>query len=706
MSERIDKLREEIRRHDLLYYGELANPEISDLEYDRLQQELKRLEEQHPDQITPDSPSQRVGGTPVSGLQPVEHRIPMLSIENTYSVGELRDFYVRAVKKLGREPTSWVVELKIDGVAVSLHYEEGRLVQGVTRGDGTVGDDITHNVRTIADIPAQLIRGKDDSGRIPEQLEIRGEIYMKNSDLVLLNERQKERGESIYANTRNVTAGSIRLLDPSLCSERNLHFFAHGIGEDDGLDFKDHVEFLEQLQCWGLPVSPFFRQFFSFDKAVEYCESLVSEENTLLNDLDFEIDGLVLKVNDFDERKQLGATAKFPRWAIAYKFEKYEAKTRLREIRVQVGKTGTITPVAELEPVEIAGSVVSRASLHNAEEIERKDIRVGDVVVVEKAGKIIPHIVRVEKHLRPDDVPLVPFPFPTNCPACHSELTQDEGGVYIRCNNLNCPAQLKERIRFFASREGMDIEGLGEKLIEQLVEAGYVQSCSDLYRLKKEQLLQLERMGDKSSEKLLLAIKRSKTRGVARLLNALSIRHIGSKTASILAKKLGSISVIQQASFSELSDIEEIGPIIAGSVTEFFASDEGKRLIAELEELGVNLGGEPKSDIGGINAESLPDSGFAGRVISATPKMSSNSLLSGLLAGQTVVVTGTLQHYKRAEIEELIEQLGGKCSSSVSRKTSFVLAGEEAGSKLQKATELGVRIMSESEFQKMLERES
>jgi len=439
----IARLREEIRRHDRKYYVEAA-PEISDTQYDRLVERLKKLEAAHPELVSPDSPTQRIGDQPVEGLEPFEHRVPMLSIENTYSLDELKKYGDRVAKLLPGETVEWVVELKVDGVAVSLIYEDGLLIHGVTRGNGRVGDDITHNVRTIKDIPLRL-SGKN----VPPLLEVRGEIYMTNSDLVRFNEIQKatiERGEKaeLLKNTRNAVAGSIRQLDPRVCANRRLRFFCHSAGDTRGLKAKTHIEFLDELCGYGLAATPYVECFPSFATAVEHCEELIER----LHELDFEIDGLVLKVNRFDQRERLGSTSKCPRWVIAYKFEKYEATTRLNAIRVQVGKTGAITPVADLEPVELAGSTISRASLHNADEIQRKDVRPGDTVVVEKAGKVIPHIVRVEKHLRvKESADLPPFVFPTKCPECGTKLAKDEGGVYIRCPNLECPAQVKERIR-------------------------------------------------------------------------------------------------------------------------------------------------------------------------------------------------------------------------------------------------------------------
>jgi len=664
VAAQIDRLRCEIRRHDRLYYVEAA-PEISDLEYDRLMARLVDLEKDHPELVTPDSPTQRVGGQPVEGLQSVTHHEPMLSIDNTYNLEELRAYGRRIAKLLPDEPVAWVVEWKIDGVAVAVTYEDGLLVRGATRGDGRTGDDITHNVRTVLGMPLRLA-----IERPPALLEVRGEVYMRNSDLVWLNEKRKKQGEEPFANTRNVTAGSIRLLDPRLCAERRLRFFAHGLGAAEGLEADNHVDFLAAISRAGIPPAPLVERFDDFDAAVDHCQELVER----LHELDFEVDGLVLKVDRFDQRERLGSTSKSPRWVVAYKFEKYEATTRLNGIRVQVGKTGAITPVADLEPVELAGTTVSRASLHNADEIERKDVRVGDVVVVEKAGKIIPHIVRTEKHLR--EKPLRKFKFPTTCPECSTPLLRDEDGVYIRCPNIGCPAQLKERLRYYASRGAMDIEGLGDKLVDQLVASGLVRSYGDLYRLTAEQLTNLERMGQRSAEKLLDAIEKSKSRGLVRLLNGLSIRHVGSRVATVLARHSATMDALQDTGVEELSTIDEVGPIIAQSVYDFLHSPFGEEAIGDLRSLGVQM-----------EAESTPNA---------------DTESGGALSGKTIVVTGTLTKYTRDEINELVERHGGRASSSVSKNTDFVVAGEKAGSKLEKARQLGVRVLDEGQFDKLL----
>lgn len=653
----IQRLREQIRYHDYKYYVE-AQPEISDLEYDRLVQRLRELEAQFPELVTPDSPTQRIGDQPVPELRSVRHRVPMLSIDNTYSQQEVRAWAQRVARMLPGEKIEYVVEYKIDGVAIALTYERGLLVLGATRGNGVVGDDVTHNVRTIRDVPLRL-----QGDNPPPVVELRGEVYMTNSDLVRLNEEQKKRGEPPFANTRNVTAGSIRLLDPKLCAQRRLRMFVHSLGYTEGVEFATHMEFLAQVRRWGLKPTPHAQVFDDIDTVLAHCDELIER----LHELDFEVDGLVIKVNSLDQQRRLGATSKSPRWLIAYKFEKYEATTRVLDIQVQVGKTGIVTPVAILEPVEIAGTVVSRASLFNKDEVERKDVRVGDVVVVEKAGKIIPHVVRVEKHLRKKRLPK--FHFPTRCPECGTPLVQDEGGVYIRCPNPDCPAQVRERIRFFASREGMDIEGLGEKLVDQLVSTGLVKTYGDLYRLKQEQLEKLERMGKKSSQNLIRNIQASKRQGLARLLNALAIRHVGRHVAQVLARHFGSMDRLMQASREELAAIPEIGPVIAESVYQFLHSPRGREIIEDLRRQGV-LMEEPQDQ----QPREKP------------------------LAGKTIVVTGTLKNFTRDEIKQVIEQYGGRAASSVSSKTDFVLVGEKPGSKLQKARQLGVPTLSEEEF--------
>jgi DNA ligase (NAD+) len=663
IASEIGKLKEQIRYHDRLYYID-ADPEISDLEYDKLTGRLKELESQYPELITADSPTQRIGDAPVDHLEQVAHRVPMLSIENTYSIEELEKFGKRAIDLIDGEPCSWVVELKIDGVAVSIVYEDGKLVRALTRGNGIIGDDITHNIKTISEVPI-VLEGKDP----PAFLEVRGEVYMTNADLAKLNQKQKESGLPVYANPRNVAAGSIRLLDPRICAARNLRLFCHGIGYFEGIRSNNHADFLEELSSFGLPATPFVETFKTFEEAVSHCEVLTGK----LHELEFEVDGLVLKVNEFEHRETLGARSKSPRWLVAYKWEKYEALTTVNSIEVQIGKTGAITPVANLEPVELAGTTVSRSSLHNAEEIERKDIRVGDTVVVEKAGKIIPHVVRVELYKRPANSKQ--YQFPTECPECQTPLVKDEGGVYIRCPNVNCPAQLKERISYFATRNAMDIEGLGEKLVDQLVRCGIVTCYGDLYRMTTEQLMALDRMGKRSSEKLVKAIEASKSRGLDRLLNALSIRHVGASVAKIIAKHAGDIQKLRDYSVDELNQIDEVGSVIALSVYDFVNGQYGKQTLDDLQHLGLKMSYD--------SGEEAP--------------------ISTVLEGKSFVVTGTLQKYSRDEIHQLIRQHGGTPSSSVSKKTDYLVAGEKAGSKIDKAESLGVKVLTENEFERLIE---
>ena len=663
----IARLRDQIRYHDRRYYVEAA-PEISDLEYDRLVERLRDLEAKHPELVTPDSPTQRIGDEPVDALASVRHRLPMMSIDNTYGVDDLRAWGRRVTKLLAEagddRPARYVLELKIDGVAVSLTYEAGKLVLAATRGNGITGDDITHNARTIDSVPLVL-----DLAEPPPLVEVRGEIYMTNSDLVALNERQAAAGLPPFANTRNVAAGSIRLLDPRECGSRPLKFLCHGVGDETGLGIESQTALYAWAVNAGLPVAPRTEVFDSLDLLIDRGTELIEE----LHDLDFEVDGFVIKVDDFAQQRLLGATAKSPRWAIAWKFEKFEATTRLAGIRVQVGRGGTVTPVADLEPVELAGTTVRRASLHNAEEVARKDVRVGDVLVVEKAGKVIPHVVRVEKHLRTKRLPV--WHPPVECPECGTPLVKDSDGVYIRCPNVDCPARCRERIRFFASRGAMDIEGLGDKLVEQLVTTGLVRQYADLYALEAAQLEPLERMGKKSAASLVEQIEQSKDRGLVRVLNALAIRHVGPRVAALLAGRFPTIEKLAAASEEELAAIPEIGPVIAASVHGWLASDYGRATIDGLREAGVRL-----------------DVPAAERVE------------EGPLTGKTLVVTGTLERFSRQEAEAAIRQAGGRASGSVSKKTDYLVAGAEAGSKLAKATKLGVAVIDEAAFEKLLGR--
>lgn len=661
VRDRVQSLRDRIEHHNYKYYVE-DNPEISDLEFDRLIKELQKLESEHPELVTPDSPTQRVGGKPIEGFRQVFHSVPMLSIENTYNESEVRDFDTRMRRLLEGEKPEYIVEQKIDGVSASLTYEKGRFILGLTRGDGMRGDDITHNLRTVRDIPLRLLATKSN---VPDLLEIRGEVYMTNTELSRLNKLQAERNERIFANCRNAAAGTLKLLDPRQSSQRNLRFFAHSEGQLKGLQVAGHDQFLNLIRGMGIPVVRHSGLLDDIDAVLAYCSETLESRASF----DYETDGLVIKINRFAQRDRLGSTSKSPRWVIAYKVELWQSTTRIKDIRVQVGKTGTLTPVANLETVEIAGTKVSRVSLHNADEIVRKDIRIGDSVVVEKAGKIIPHVVRVELEKR--SIAEEKYRFPTECPVCRGEVGRDEGGVYIRCLNPSCPAQLKERLHFFASRRAMDIEGLGPALIDQLVDQGIINSLADVYALHAEQISKLERMGEKSAENLMEGIQAGKNRGLARVLTALGIRRIGERNAQLLAEEFGDIQALMRASQERLAEIPGVGPIVAESVYNFFQSDAGIRTIRDLERYGVKM------------KEAVP------------AKEASHAVF----AGKTFVVTGTMLHFSRAEIEDTIRRLGGKTTSSVSRNTHVVLAGSDAGSKLEKAKKLGIPIMSEQEFE-------
>ena len=673
IAQRVESLRGEIRRLDRLYYVE-AKPAVSDLEYDRLLRELRQIEEQHPELQTPDSPTQRIGDAAVDYLVQVPHQVPMLSIDNTYSREELRAYFDRTEKLLEGEAIEWVMEFKIDGVAASVRYDAGRMVLALTRGNGEVGDDVTHNIRTIRDLPLQM-----ESDHPPEVLEVRGEVYMTNADLADLNLRQMKAGAEPFKNTRNVTAGTIRLLDPSVAADRSLRFFCHGVGETIGMKATNHIEFLAEVGAMGIPPTPEVRLLPNANEVMKAVALL--EEG--MPDLPFEVDGIVFKVNDFKQRERLGMRSKSPRWLIAYKFEKYEAVTRLKTITVQVGKTGTITPVANLVPVEIADTTVSRASLHNADEIERLDVREGDVVVVEKAGKIIPKVVRVEKHERKAELPR--WEFPVACPECHTTLERDAGGVYIRCPNPACPAQLKQRLIYFGSRPGMDIDGLGDELVDVLLAERLVRSYADLYRLTVEQIADVNwirkrkgkdgqlidvQVGEANAIKLIEGIDQSRARGLARVLASISIRHVGPRVSRLITREYPTIESLMKADVEDLAAIHEIGDAIAESVHHYCQSEYGKSTFDDFQTVGIDL------------TETVDEA------VDALP-----------LSGKSVVVTGTLKKFKRDEIKAMIETLGGRASSSISKKTDFLVAGDKAGSKLTKARELGVEVMTEDDFE-------
>jgi len=661
-AQRAAELRTLINHHNYKYYVE-AKPEISDREFDKLLDELKQIEAKNPALRTPDSPTLRVGGQPIEGFTTVAHRVAMLSIDNSYNPEEMREFDKRVRKLVGGEHVDYVVELKIDGVAISLTYEKGVFVLGATRGDGDRGDDVTHNLRTVRDLPLHL-EGKN----LPDLFEVRGEVYMTREDLVRANEVRKKRGEEPYANPRNLAAGSLKLLDPKLCAERRLRLFGYGLGGVEGVTIETQRDLLAQLRKFGIPVNPNVETFDKIDEVIDYAHSWEKK----LGDLPYETDGLVVKVDSFAQRARMGVTSKSPRWVTAYKFEQEQAITKLLAIDVQVGKNGTLTPVARLDTVQLAGTKVSNASLHNAEYIRTKDIRVGDTVVVIKAGKIIPYVLRAEHGLRQGK--LAEYKFPEKCPQCGSPVKPDEKKVFYYCTSKSCTGQLKEKLRGFARRGAMDIEGLGDKIVEQIVDAGLVGALPDIYKLDLPELLALERMGKKSAQNLLDGVAASKQRGLGRLLAGLAITHVGESVADVLAKEFGSMDALLQADAERFSQVDGIGPIMAKDIQAWFADKTHRKMIDNLVAAGVKVTAD------------------------APPKVKGGADLTG----QTFVVTGTLANYERNDIEELIRSLGGKASGSVSAKTSFLIAGENAGSKLDKAKELGVKIISEADFAKMI----
>lgn len=655
---RVDQLRDLLHKANVAYYTD-AKPTMSDRTFDLLLEELDQLEKQF-DLRTPDSPTQRIGGEPTKKFVQVVHPVRMMSLSNTYNAEELDQFDRRVREALGHEDFSYLVELKFDGMATRLRYEDGILVLGASRGDGVKGDDITTNVRTVRDVPLRL-RGDD----VPQAVEVRGEMYMETAAFSELNREREENGEEPYANPRNFTAGTMKLQDSKTVASRPIRFFAYDLLLD-GERGLTQVEKLQMLHRWGLPVHPNTR----LCATMADVHAVIGEWNESRHQLPFETDGAVVKVNEDRYRELLGATAKAPRWAIAYKFESEQAQTRLLGITLQVGRLGTITPVAELDPVFLAGTTVKRASLHNEEEIQRKDVRVGDLVVIEKAGEIIPQVVgriEVEGEIRGEE-----FRMPEECPACASKLVKLEGEVAWRCVNPECPPQVRNRVQHFASRQAIDIDGFGEAVIDQLVTAGLVHSYADLYKLTKEDLIGLERMADKSAGNLMAALEESKQRSYDRFIYGLGIRHVGATVARDLAQNFTDIDALMAASEEQLTALASIGPKIADSVVQFFSVESNREAVERLRTAGLPVKG-------------------------AEVKRSSNTL-----EGFTVVLTGSLPTMTRAEAEALIREHGGRTASSVSKNTSLVLAGEAAGSKLEKAASLGVKIVDEAEFRTMI----
>ncbi len=659
--ERIAQLRGEIETHNRLYYEEAA-PRISDQEYDRLYRELAELEAQFPGLAAPDSPTQKVGGAPLKAFAQITHRAPMLSLDNTYSEAEVGDFYRRLEKLLPNQSVPVVIEPKVDGVAVSLLYEKGKLLYAATRGDGTVGDDITQNIRTIRAVPAEL------KGRVPSLLEVRGEVFMRKDGFAKLNESRVEEGLPPFANPRNAAAGSLKQLDPAMAARRPLGVVFYGTGEIVGAESERHSELFPWLKKLGLPATEKWWLAESVDEILH----AIRELDQLRHGFAYQTDGAVVKVDSFAQRAALGFTAKSPRWAIAYKYEAERVETRLLDILVQVGRTGVLTPVAALEPVTVGGSRVARATLHNQEEIERKDIRIGDMVVIEKAGEVIPAVVSVQTNLRTGAERV--FKMPQKCPECGSAVQKDEGQVAVRCVNAQCPAQLRRRLEHFASRGAMDIEGLGEMMVGQLVARELLLNVSDIYQLDEAKLGLLDRVGDKTIRNLLDAIEASKTRPLWRLIFALGILHVGVTSSRALANHFRTMDAIMASTPDELQRISDVGDVVGQSIHGFFQESANRALIGRLAAFGVRLADEGPAP--SAHDESSP---FAG----------------------TWVITGTLSQ-ARDEIAEEIIARGGKVSGSVSKKTRYLLAGEEAGSKRAKAETLGVRILSEAEFREML----
>ena len=677
---RILELREQVRHHENCYYV-LNAPEISDEQFDALLHELERLEAQHPDLVTPDSPTQRVAGRPTESFPTVEHIAPMLSLDNAYNEEELRAFDERVRKGagLGESPVTYVAELKIDGLSIALTYEGGRLVRGATRGDGGRGEDVTANVRTIRAIPLSL---RDAPGG---RMEVRGEVFLPRTSFARINREREEAGEPLFANPRNAAAGTMRNLDPALVAKRKLGAFTYQLVPDPRLTAplpETHAAMLAQLRAWGMPVEPHHAVCAGIDEIAAFCARWANGREAL----EFDTDGVVIKVDDLALRERLGTTAKFPRWATAFKFPAQQAHTKLRKIAVNVGRTGANTPYAVLEPVFLAGSTISMATLHNAEDIARKDFREGDTVVIEKAGDVIPRVVAPILGLRPADA--VPWVMPSTCAECGSTLHRDEDEVIWRCENTSCPARLRRGLEHFASRSAMNIEGLGESLVDQLIAQGLVSDVGDLYHLQAEQLEGLvvapkdpkseravPRKLGKVGRNVAAQIARSRENDLSRLVYALGIRHVGEKAAATVARHLRTMNAILEAPVETLQEIPDVGPVVAASIRSFADEARNRALVAKLAAAGVNMSSQqPPVEVAA----------------------------AGPLAGKTFVLTGTLPGMTRDEATAAIERLGGKVSGSVSRKTTYVLAGDDAGSKLEKARSLGITVIGEEEFKRLI----
>jgi DNA ligase (NAD+) len=663
---RAEHLRREIERHNYAYYI-LDQPTVSDATYDALMRELTELEAANPELVTPDSPTQRVGAAPSEAFAAHTHRVPMLSLGNAFSLEELREFDARVKRHLhlpADHAVEYVAELKIDGLAVSLTYRGRRFAVGATRGDGSAGEDVTPNLRTVRGLPLWL------QDAAPEgEVEVRGEVFLSHQEFRRINQEREERGEPVYANPRNSAAGSLRQLDSGITAKRRLQYFAYGLGYVEGTAPETQSELLRKLREWGFLTNPYSRLCADVDCVIAFCEEWKDKRR----ELDYDMDGVVVKVNSLALQRELGYVSRSPRWAVAYKYPAEQAKTVIREIRVQVGRTGALTPVAIMDPVEVSGVVVTRATLHNEDEIRRKDIRVGDTVVIQRAGEVIPEVVEVITDAR--DGNEVPFEFPRTCPVCGADVERPEGEAVARCVGIACPAQLAARIRHWASRGAMDIEGLGPAQIEQLLEKDLVRDPADLYSLTKDQLLTLDRLAEKSAQNLLNAIEASKGRPLPRLIFALGIRHVGETVARLLAECFGSIDRLARASVDDLNAVQGVGPQIAESIHRFFRQDETRAVLEKLRAAGV-----------------LPEGNGAAEARSQA------------FAGMSFVFTGSLETMQRSEAEAKVRELGGSAGSSVTKSTTHVVAGEKAGSKLEKARQLGIPVLTEAEFAALLER--
>ena len=669
LPKQLEELRERIRHHEHRYFV-LDAPEISDAEFDQLMERLKKLEAEDPSLITPDSPTQRVGGKAREGVVQARHSVPMMSLDNTYSEEELRNFDRRVREGVGKEKIEYVAELKLDGMSMTVLYEKGMLARAVTRGDGTVGEDVTENARTIRALPLSLAPSALAKIKLPSPFEARGEVILGRKAFERLNQEREEAGQPKFANPRNAAAGSIRMLEPSVVAERRLDYFAYTLLANGRVPVPEHRRVLETLAALGFKVNPNWRYCRDIEDALEFCREWESKRDAL----PYEIDGVVIKVNSIALQEELGATAKAPRWAVAYKYAARQAMTSVRDIQVQVGRTGALTPVAILEPVPLGGVTVSRATLHNEDEIRRLGLQIGDAVVVERGGEVIPKVVRVEtsersKHGRE----LREFVMPQHCPVCGGRVVREEGEVAWRCVNADCPAKLKESILHFAGRKAMNIDGLGEVLVDQVVDKGLVRSVADIYTLTETTLVQLERMGSKSAQNLLAEVQQSRANSLERFIFALGIRFVGERTATLLAEHFGSLDKLAEASPEELEAVFEVGPKVAASIHSFFREPRNAELIERLRAEGLRFTQERK----------------AGRTTA--------------LAGKSFVLTGTLDRWTRDEAKRRIEQAGGHVTGSVSKKTDYVVAGSDPGSKLDKAKALGVAVIGEKELEGMLQ---